>query len=207
MKTNLIVLLAAVGLALQAWAQTAAPNSAPSADMSPLLDQLKTTSKSSGDAQLNSLSGDLSSKVQALHGSLKGNSAAQSQLQSTVQSLLGGKGADSLGSLQKLTEAKLTPEQMKLAKEVGNVGSAYVVQKNFGALEGAQGDVAQIVNSLRKGQPTAALPAIQKVAQNAKLTPAQKDLIGSLADKYAPGTKKAGAAVTEGLKSIPGLGK
>jgi len=198
MKTLTTLLFALViGLAHNAHAQS----------LTDLLGQLKSSSAASGDATLKSLGGDLGSKVTSLNTSLAGNPAAQGQLQGALQSLVSGNGASSLGSLSKLTQAKLTPAQTKLAKDVGNVGSAYVVQKNFGALEGSQSDVAQIVTSLRKGEPTTALPAIQKVGQNAKLTAPQKDLIGSLADKYAPGTKKIGNALEGGLKSIPGLGK
>jgi hypothetical protein len=93
-----------------------------------------------------------------------------------------------------------------LAKEVGNLASAYVVQKNFASLDGAQGDVATIVSSLRQGQITPALPAMQKVAQNGNLTAPQKQLLGSIADKYAPGVSKAASALSQGLQSIPGLG-
>jgi hypothetical protein len=121
--------------------------------------------------------------------------------------LLSGNGAGSIGILSKLTEAKLTPDQMKLAKDVGNVGSAYVIQKNFGVLEGSQSDVAQIVNSLRKCNATAALPAVQKVAQNTKLTAPQKELLTSMAGKYAPGVKRVGDVLGGKLKSFPGFGK
>ncbi len=172
-----------------------------------LLGQLGTASKASGDATLVSLAKDLAPKAQALYKALGGNSAVQGQLVSALQALLGNKSVSALGALTKLSEAKLTDAQMKLAKDVGNVGSAYLVQKNFASLEGAQGDVAQIVNALRKGDPTTVLPALQNVAQNAKITPAQKELAGALVDQYAPGMKKIGNALKEGLKSLPGFGK
>ena len=171
------------------------------------LDQLRSSSDVSGDATLKSVGGDLAAKTEALNKSLADNPAASSQLSGLIQSLASNKGTESIASLQKLTEAKLTPDQVKLAKEVGNLGSAYLVQRNLGSLEGSQGDVAQIVNSLRKGKLTESLPAIQKVAHNAKLTGPQKDLLGALADRYAPGTKKVGDALSNGLKSVPGFGK
>lgn len=171
------------------------------------LDQLRSSSDASGDATLKSVGGDLAAKTEALNKSLADNPAASSQLSGLIQSLASNKGTESIASLQKLTEAKLTPDQVKLAKEVGNLGSAYLVQRNLGSLEGSQGDVAQIVNSLRKGKLTESLPAIQKVAHNAKLTGPQKDLLGALADRYAPGTKKVGDALSNGLKSVPGFGK
>lgn len=171
------------------------------------LDQLRASSDSSGDATLKSVGGEFAARTEALNKSLADNPAASSQLSGLVQSLASNKGTESIASLQKLTESKLTPDQLKLAKEVGNLGSAYLVQRNLGSLEGAQGDVAQIVNSLRKGKLTESLPAIQKVAHNAKLTAPQKDLLGALADRYAPGTKKVGDALSNGLKSVPGFGK
>jgi len=177
-----------------------------SGTLATLLGELKSTSAASGDSVLKSVGGELGQKVQALSQSLGGGDT-QNQLEGVLQSIVGGKGVDSVALLGKLSQAKLTPSQTQLAKEVGNVGSAYLVQKNFASLEGAQGDVAQIVNSLRKGNVTAAVPSIQMVAQNAQLTPAQKDLVAGLADRYVPGTKKASEALEKGLKSIPGFSK
>ena len=128
-----------------------------------------------------------------------------------MKSLVSGQDSSALTSAFKLAQVSaLTPEQIGLAKEVGNLASAYVVQKNFASLPGAQGDVTTIVNSLRKGEITPALPALQNVAQNAKLTASQKDLIGTVADKYAPGLKNAASTVSQGLdtlKKLPGLSK
>jgi hypothetical protein len=95
----------------------------------------------------------------------------------------------------------LTPEQTRLSKDVYNLGSAYVVKRNFGSLQGSQGEVNQIVTALRKGNTTEALPPLKKIGQNATLTPPQKELLSSLTERYAPGLKRA----SEGLKSIPGL--
>ncbi len=130
----------------------------------------------------------------------------ESQLTGALQSLLGDKGPDAVAAFQKISAAKLTPDQLGLAKQFGQVGSAYLVQKNLGALEGGQGDVAQIVSSLRSGNVTAALPAIKKVSQNVNLTPAQKDLMTSVANKFIPGAGKAGEVISGGLKSLPGFG-
>ena len=78
------------------------------------------------------------------------------------------------------------------------------MQKNFSALDGAQGDVANVVSSLRSGKITAALPALKNIAQNAKLTDTQKQLITTIGDKYAPGLSKASGAV-DSLKKLPGF--
>ena len=169
-----------------------------------LLGQLKSAAASGSDSTLKSLGGELGSKVQALNKLLAAKPDTQSQLTGALQSVLGNQGGDSLAAFQKLSQAKLTPEQTKLAKDVGNLGSAYLVQKNLASLEGSQSEVGQIVGSLRKGNITEAMPAIQKVSQNAKLTQPQKDLMTSLADRYAPGASKVGGAL-KSVKGIPGL--
>ena len=157
---------------------------------------------------LSSVSSDLADKVKSLAQSASGNSALKTQLTSSLKSLAGGNDSSGLtGIYQTVQSASLTPPQMALAKEVGNLASAYVVQRNFASLDGAQSDVATIVNSLRQGKIAPAIPVIQKVAQNANLTATQKQLMASIADKYAPGISKAAGALGQGLQSIPGLGK
>ena len=155
------------------------------------------------DAETQSLVSDLGPKVFALSKSLEGNPQAQKQLEGAVNALLGDKGPAAIEGLQKLSTAKLTPEQTKLTKDVYNTGSAYVVKKNFGSLEGSQTEVSQVVAAVRKGSATEALPPLKKIGQNANLTQPQKDLVASLTERYAPGLKKAG----DSLKSIPGLNK
>lgn len=155
----------------------------------------------SADAETQSLVSDLGPKVFALSKSLEGNPEAQKQLEGAVNALLGDKGSAAIEWFQKLATAKLTPDQTRLAKDVYNTGSAYVVKKNFGSLEGSQTEVSQVVTALRKGSATEALPPLKKIGQNANLTQPQKDLVASLTERYAPGLKKAG----DSLKAIPGL--
>ena len=161
--------------------------------------------KSSGDAKLGDIASDLTGKVQHLESLLGTNSVIKGKLDSTLMSLTGGHDSAALASAYDLVKgAKPTPEQLGLAKQVGNLTSAYVVQKNFTTLEGAQSDVATIVSSLRTGNVTGAVPSIKNVATNAHLTDGQKQLITTVADKYAPGWKKAGEAL-DGLKKLPGF--
>ena len=160
---------------------------------------------SAADSQLGPIASELTTKVQALSAAVGANDTIKRALDSTLQSLAGGQDSTALASAFQLAEAaKLTPEQLGLAKEVGNLASAYAVQKNFSALEGAQGDVATIVNSLRKGEITAAIPALKNVADNTHLTDTQKQLVTSVADKYAPGWQKAGQ-VLDAVKKLPGF--
>jgi len=164
-----------------------------------LLTQLKSAS-SDGDSTLKSLGNELHSKVQASHESLAGSPDTQKKLNGALQSLLGNKGGEALSAFEKLSQVKLTPEQAKLANEVGHLGSAYLVHKNLGGVEGSQSEVEQIVGSLRKGKYSEALPAIKKLSENAKLTPEQKELLKFLAGKVAP-------RALEEVKGIPGNDK
>ena len=200
---RLFCIAASVALVAALEARVAAQSTS---SLTNLLGQLNSTSASSGDPTLKSLGSELGSKVQATHQSLTGNPETQGKLSGALQSMLGNKGGETLAAFHKLSQIKLTPEQTKLAKDVGQLGSAYLIHKNLGNLEGSQSDVAQIVRSLRKGNINEALPAIKKVSQNAKLTPAQKELLTSLADKYAPGASKESGAL-KGVKGIPDLGK
>ena len=171
-----------------------------------LTSQFSKAAAAQSDKLLGSIGGDLVEKAKSLGESLGANDAVKAQLNKTLESLVAGQDADAVSSVFQVVEAaNLTPQQVGLAKEVGNLASAYVVQRNFSALDGAQGDVATIVNSLRKGEIATAMPAIQKVSQNANLTGPQKQLIGSLADRYAPGLKKAADSLQQGLKGIQSL--
>lgn len=161
--------------------------------------------KSSSDSKLGDIATQLTSKVAKLESLLGTNSIIKEKLDSTLKSLTGGQDSAALSSAFDLVKgAKPTPEQLGLVKQVGNLTSAFVVQKNFSSLEGAQGDVATIVSSLREGKVAAAVPAIKNVATSAKLTDSQKQLITTIADKYAPGWEKAGAAA-DALKKLPGF--
>jgi hypothetical protein len=170
-----------------------------------LTTQFVAQAKAATDSKLGEIASELTAKMQSLTAAVGTNAAVKSSLESTLQSLTSGLDANALSSAFKVAEAaKFTPEQLTLAKEFGNLASAFVVQKNFAALEGAQGDVATIVKSLRSGQITAAIPSLKNVATNAHLTDSQKQLVTTIADKYAPGWKTAAGAV-DAIKKLPGL--
>ena len=170
-----------------------------------LVSDFLNTAQSASDSQLGSIASELTGKVQSLNTATGTNSAVASKLDSTLKSLTGGADSAALTSAFKLaSSAKLTPDQLGLAKQVGNLASAYVVQKNFASLDGSQGDVANIVSSLRSGKIKDAVPSLKNVASNAKLSDTQKQLITTIADKYAPGLSKASGAM-DSLKKIPGF--
>ena len=170
-----------------------------------LATQFVDQAKSAGDSQLGVIASELTGKMQAFGALLGTNAAIKETLDSTLKSLTGGKDSEALASAFKLAEAaKFTPAQLGLAKQVGNLASAYVVQKNFATLEGAQGDVATIVSSLRDGKIKSAIPSLKNVAQNGQLTDGQKQIITTVADKYAPGWKAAKNAL-DSVRKLPGF--
>ncbi len=170
--------------------------------------QFATTASARTDKVAASIGSELAAKAQSLTQSAANNPQLKTQLAGALQSLSAGKDASALGTLfQQAKQANLTPQQTQLVKDVGNLASAYVVQRNFSSLDGAQGDVATIVNSLRQGSIMPAVPALQSLAQNASLTPQQKDLLGTLADQYAPGLKKTSDSLKQGLQSLQGVTK
>lgn len=161
--------------------------------------------KSASDSQLGGIATQLTSKITKLESMLGTNSALKAKLESTLNSLTGGADSNALTSALGLVQgAKLTPDQLGLAKQVGNLTSAFVVQRNFASLDGAQGDVATIVGSLRDGKVSAAVPALKNVATNAHLTDGQKQLITTVADKYAPGWQTA-KGMMDSVKKLPGF--
>jgi hypothetical protein len=170
-----------------------------------LLSKFVSQTSTGGDKQLGSLASLLSDKVKAFGAALGDNDAVKGKLDGMVKSLIGAKDSDALNSAFGLVkEAKLTAPQMDLAKQVGNVASAFVVQRNFASLEGGQTDVANVVNALKDGKLTSAVSPLKNIAGNAHLTDPQKQLAGTLTDKYCPGLKKAAGAL-DGVKKIGGF--
>jgi len=173
---------------------------------SDIASQFVTMAKQQKDNVLSSIGQDLGLKTTALSESCTNNESVKTNLDSSLTALLNGKDAEALTPAFQLAKgANLTPEQLHLAKEVGNLASAYVVQRNFSSLPGEQGDVATLVSSLRNGQYAAAVPPLQKIMNDASLTPAQKQLIGSVADEYAPSLKQAAGTLQQGLETLKGL--
>lgn len=170
--------------------------------------QFLSLAQSQSDKVLASIGEDLAPKLKSLASSLGDQPALKSQVDSTLKSLVSGDSAATIEAVTTLAQAKLTPEQTDLAKQARDLAAAYVVQKDLASLEGVQGEVATVVSSLRKGEVSTALPALSGIASKAKLTPAQKNLVSAIAEKYAPaGLKQTGDALQQGLKSIPDLGK
>jgi hypothetical protein len=170
--------------------------------------QLLDSTRSGTDALLKNISTDLEGRVAKLGESLKSNESLTQQLNTAVQALLGNQDIDAVGALNKLSAAGLTAEQTTLARDVYNAAAAFVTQRNFSSLEGMNSDVAQLVNSVWKGNYTAALPPLQKLYNQATLTPQQKELLGAAFDPYMPaGWKDAAARLQQGVDALKKFGQ
>jgi len=203
-KNRYLLSILTLAVCLAATPNGRAEDPPPGKTTADLLGDLKKSSETAADPEVKALGADLGSKVGKLNDSLADNPVAQGQLRNALGGVVGNSSpVGTLSTLQQLSQAKLTADQTKLAKDVYHTGSAYLVQKNLGSVEGAQSDVAQVVSSLRKGSPVEALPALKNISQNAKMTQPQKEFVASLTKSYAPGVQKA----EDLLKGLPGIGK
>lgn len=176
------------------------------ATVSDLTSKFVAMAKQQGDNVLSSIGQDLSTKAKALVDASGGNETIKTNVESSLTAMLNGNDKSALAPAFQLPQTVgLTPNQLQLAKEVGNLASAFVVQRNFSALSGAQGDVATLVKALRDGQYSATLPPLKNIMNNASLTASQKEILGSITDKYAPQLKQATDALQKGLQGLQGL--
>jgi hypothetical protein len=153
------------------------------------------------DEVLGSVARDLVSKVAVLGTSLAAQPAAKERLDRALTALAGGREVAALDLLAKVWQARLTPEQARVAMQVKDLATAYAVQRNFGLIQGARDDVAQVVLGLRQGEVATVVPAVQKMLDSGKLTEPQRELLTDLADRSAPGFKQVSETLTQGLKS------
>jgi nucleoid DNA-binding protein len=169
--------------------------------------QIASSLQSNSDSTLKNIGADLSARVSKFGDSIKTNDTVKAQLSSAMESLLGKNDAEAVTGLGKITDLKLSPEQSTLAKEVYNAGAALVTRRNFSSLEGMNSEVTSVVNSVWKGNYSQALPPLQKIWTQAKLTDSQKNLLGTTFDKYSPGWRDNAATVQKGLDTLKGFTK
>jgi hypothetical protein len=168
--------------------------------------QITSSFQSSSDSVLKNIGTDLGARVAKLGESLKTDESTKAQLTAATQSLLGNKDSEAISGFGKVTESsKLTPEQSALAKEVYNAAAAVVTQRNFSSVDGMNSEVTKLVNSVWKGNYTEALPPLQKIYTQAKLTDSQKSLLGTTFDRYAPGWRDSAAKLQQGVDALKGL--
>jgi hypothetical protein len=168
---------------------------------------VKSLAANHSDEVLNSIGGDLGKIATTLKQSLESQQDLSTTVDSAVRAALADKHSEALALYSKLGAAKLTPEQEKLIGEVKNLTSAFWVQKDLSALDGAQGRVATVVKALRQGDVATALPALNELAKNAALTPQQKELLGTLVKEYAPALAGAAEAVKQKIPELPAVPK
>ncbi|HAV62571.1 MAG TPA: hypothetical protein DCY13_09425 [Verrucomicrobiales bacterium] len=169
--------------------------------------KLVESTKGQTDKLLQDVGADLEKRTKQLSESLKENQTLTQQLQGAVQALLGGQDTEAVSEMGELAGAKLTPDQTTLAKDAYNAMAAFVTQRNFSTLEGMDSDVARLVNSVWKGNYSEALPPLQKIYGQATLTPAQKELLSTTFDQYAPtGWKDAASSLQKGVDALKKFG-
>jgi hypothetical protein len=164
---------------------------------------LKSLATENADPLLNSLGGDLGQVATQLQQSFQSDEGLAASVETALKALSEGRDTEALGLHAKLTKAGLTPQQQELAAEVRNLTAAFLAEKRLSALDGAEGQVATVVNALRQGEVATVLPAIKEIASNASLTPEQKGLLKSLAQEYAPGLSALGKSLPAGLPALP----
>lgn len=159
-----------------------------------------------GDPVLRDIGRDLKSAVEKIGETLTGSAPLKEKLDQVLQGVTAGQEGNAIESFQQVAkqvaDAQLTPEQTGLVKRIGEVLSAFVVQKKLGGLEGSENEVGQIVSALRNGEPAAAIPYLQKVASNARLTEEQKQMLSGLVEQYAPSVQGAIKSLQENLKGL-----
>jgi hypothetical protein len=164
---------------------------------------VKSLAANHSDQLLGGLGGDLGKIATTLKQSLENRKDLSTTVDSAVRAVLKDQHSEALALYDKLSAARLTPGQQKLLAEVKNLTAAFWVQKDLSALDGAQGKVASVVKALRQGDVTAALPTLKELAQNAALTPRQKELLGVLVKEYAPSVAEAAETVKKKLPALP----
>jgi len=169
--------------------------------------KLVENTKTSTDDLMKTISANLETRVTKLGESLKSNETVMNQLNGALQALLNKKDVDAVGALNNVAAAKLTPEQTTLAKDVYNAGAAYVTQRNFSSLEGMNSDVAKLSTAVLNGNYAEAMPPLQKIYGKSSLTTEQKDLLGSVFDKYLPGWQDKAGVVGKGLDALKKFGQ
>lgn len=175
--------------------------------VSDLTSKFAAMAKTQSDSVLAAIGQDLGAKAKSLVDACGGNESVKTNVEASLVSLQSGKDTQALApAFQAAQGPGLTDGQKQIAKEFGNLASAFVVQRNFSSLQGSQGDVASLVNSLRGGQYSATLAPLKNIMNNASLTDSQKQILGSLTDQYAPALKQAAGSLQQTLKGLGGLG-
>lgn len=129
-------------------------------------------------------------------------SASNPGLVEAAQGLLSSLGskqdASALGFVGRMMAAKPTADQMNLIKGLRDDVSVLVLQRNFDASQpGLGGPLQSAVKAIRSGDVAGIIANLSQLTQTAKLTAAQKDLLGSLKKSFQP----AAGAVKDAIKS------
>ncbi len=163
--------------------------------------------KSSTDATLKSLGGELATKAKSLEASLAGSPETQSQLTGALQSLLGNKGPEAVRRISETFRRQTHAGSNEAGQGLWPRGQARIWCRKIWARWMVRNQTwhRSSVRCARATSPRRSRPS-RKFHKMPMLTPEQKDLLTSMAEKLAPGMGKAGETISGGLKSIPGFG-
>lgn len=154
-----------------------------------LTNQLITASAAQSDPVLASITVAVGRITTIFAQAVPGNTNAHGRLELALEQLTSGHDAAALRAMGSLKDAKLLPEQARVARSVKDAVAALVVQKNFNSLAGSGNEMAQIVSALRQGDPNTAVHALQMVTSGAQLSTQQKAILDELLAEYAPSLK------------------
>ncbi|WP_309384958.1 hypothetical protein [Cerasicoccus frondis] len=127
---------------------------------------------------------DTSKQLQSMLGS---NPELQSLLTNSMTALAQKQDLIALTDLSKLTDAKLTTEQMNLAKSLRNDVEVLALKRQLPE----SGPVTSATQALQSGDYQSAISQLNSVMQSGSLTDAQKQLVSSIISEHTPAATEA----------------
>ena len=163
------------------------------------LDALKKQASDMAATQLNAGGIDFAAVSQQLTAAFQQASPElQKKAADLISSYTKGKDSKAGGLLASLSQAKLTPEQMKLFDAAKNDLSAALISRNFKFEESALKDlVASAVASFSADKPADGSSQLSALSKMATLTPAQKQLLADIQTAAKPVVDAAHALMAE----------
>ncbi len=129
------------------------------------------------------------------------------QLTKLADSLTGGKDGAAAEALAKIVALKPTEQQMGLVKELQAHVGTLVLGRNFNAADPASGGAVKAAIDAIKAKDTAGIIGnLQKLADNNKLTDAQKQMAGNLLASWSPKLAAAAEKAKAGVEKLKGFG-
>lgn len=174
------------------------------ADWAGLLKEVATNAASDW---LGKLGGEVAQKLEVLRQAVGSDADAVGRIKAAVRALLDNQDREALALYADLKKQGLTPQQEQLAAEARNLIAAFLAGKRLEGIEGAEGQVSQLVDRLRQGDLAGIVPAARSLLQSAAPTPQQKDFIRTLVKQLTVdlgGLPQSRSAAPPTLPPVPG---